>query len=423
VEYRFHQFIWRFRSLQRFSSNSPAEKYASNKKMRTQVGIIGAGPAGLFLSHLLERLGIESVVVEMHSRRYVEERIRAGVLEQGTVDLMHELGVGERLKRQGLQHGGIELRFGGRGHRIDFRELTNGKCVTIYAQHEVIKDLIAARLALGRPIHFEAEEVTVEDLESASPTIYFRASGVSEQLECDFIAGCDGFHGVCRPSIPEGVLKLYDRTYPFGWLGILAQAPPSSQELIYAYHERGFALLSMRSPEISRLYLQCDPEEDIELWPDERIWQELHKRLAAAGWKLTEGPIIQKGVTGMRSFVAEPMQFGKLFLAGDAAHIVPPTGAKGLNLAVADVRVLARALGEYYTNQKTELLARYSEICLRRVWKVQRFSWWMTSLLHRFANDSPFDQRRQVAELDYLTSSRAAAQTLAENYVGLPMED
>jgi p-hydroxybenzoate 3-monooxygenase len=391
--------------------------------MRTRVGIVGAGPAGLFLSLLLQRLGIESVVLEMHTRKYVEERIRAGVLEQGTVDLMHELGVGERLKRQGLQHGGIELRFAGRGHRIDFRELTGGKCVTIYAQHEVIKDLIAARLAANQPIIFEAEDVSVQGLESASPAIYFRGNGVAEHLQCDFIAGCDGFHGICRTSIPGGALQIYDRDYPFGWLGILAQAPPSSHELIYANHDRGFALLSMRSPEISRLYLQCEPDEDLALWSDERIWQELHKRLETKdGWQLTEGPIIQKGVTGMRSFVTEPMQFGKMFLAGDAAHIVPPTGAKGLNLAVADVRVLARALGEFYESGKTELLDRYSEICLRRVWKVQRFSWWMTSMLHRFANDNPFDQRRQIAELDYVTSSPAAAQTLAENYVGLPME-
>jgi p-hydroxybenzoate 3-monooxygenase len=393
------------------------------RKMRTQIGIVGAGPAGLFLSLLLQRLGIESVVLELHTRKYVEERIRAGVLEQGTVDLMHELGVGERLKRQGLQHGGIELRFNGSGHRIDFRELTGGKCVTIYAQHEVIKDLIAARLATNQPIIFEAEDVSVHGLEGASPTIHFRANGVSEQLQCDFIAGCDGFHGICRTSVPVGARQIYDRDYPFGWLGILAQAPPSSHELIYANHERGFALLSMRSPEISRLYLQCEPDEDLALWPDERIWQELHQRLATKdGWKLTEGPIIQKGVTGMRSFVTEPMQFGKMFLAGDAAHIVPPTGAKGLNLAVADVRVLARALGKFYEKRKMELLNRYSEICLRRVWKVQRFSWWMTSLLHRFANDNPFDQRRQIAELDYVTSSRAASQTLAENYVGLPMD-
>jgi len=391
--------------------------------MRTQVGIIGAGPAGLFLSLLLQRLGIESVVLEVHNRAYVEERVRAGLLEQGTVDLMHELGVGERLKRQGLQHGGIELRFAGRGHRIDFRNLTDGKCVTIYAQNEVIKDLIAARLAANHTILFEAENVSVENLEGAKPTIHFRSDGNAELLECDFIAGCDGFHGVCRTSIPSGALTIYDREYPFGWLGILAQAPPSSPELIYSYHQRGFALLSMRSAEISRLYLQCKPDEDIALWPDARVWEELHKRFATNdGWKLTEGPVMQRGVTGMRSFVTEPMQFGKLFLAGDAAHIVPPTGAKGLNLAVADVRVLARALGEFYTRGNTDLLARYSEICLRRVWKVQRFSWWMTSLLHRFTDDNRFDQRRQLAELDYLTSSRAAAQTLAENYVGLPME-
>jgi p-hydroxybenzoate 3-monooxygenase len=390
--------------------------------MRTKVGIVGAGPAGLVLALLLRRAGIDSVILELHRREYVEERIRAGVLEQGTVDLMHELGVGERLKRQGLQHGGIELRFSGRGHRIDFRELTNGKCVTIYAQHEVIKDLIAAQLAANQPIFFEAEDVTVDGLQSASPIIHFRANGVSEKIACDFIAGCDGFHGICRPSIPAEALTVYDRDYPFGWLGILAQAPPSSHELIYAYHDRGFALLSMRSPEISRLYLQCSPDEDIALWPDARIWEELHKRLAADGWKLTEGPIMQKGVTGMRSFVTEPMQFGKLFLAGDAAHIVPPTGAKGLNLAVADVRILARALEAFYANGDTAMLDRYSETCLRRVWKVQRFSWWMTSLLHRFADANSFDHKRQLAELDYVTSSRAAAQTLAENYVGLPMD-
>jgi len=392
--------------------------------MRTQVGIVGAGPAGLFLALLLQRLGIESVVLEIRTRQYVEERVRAGVLEQGTVDLMHELGVGDRLKRLGLEHGGIELRFSGRGHRIDFRDLTGGKCVTIYAQHEVIKDLIAARLSANLPIFFEVDDVSIAGLETALPSIRFRANGNPQQLDCDFIAGCDGFHGICRPSIPEGALKIFDRDYPFGWLGILAEAPPSSHELIYARHERGFALLSMRSPEISRLYLQCEPDEDISKWPDDRIWEELHHRLTTKdGWKLIEGPVVQKGVTGMRSFVAEPMQFGKLFLAGDAAHIVPPTGAKGLNLAVADVRVLARALGEYYASGQTEQLARYSEICLRRVWKVQRFSWWMTSMLHRFANDNPFDERRQLAELDYVTSSRAASQTLAENYVGLPMED
>jgi p-hydroxybenzoate 3-monooxygenase len=389
--------------------------------MKTQVAIIGAGPAGLFLSLLLERLGIESVILELHTRQYIEERVRAGLLEHGTVQLMHELGVGDRLRRQGLEHGGIELRFGGRGHRIDFRELANGKCVTIYAQHEVIKDLVAARLAANRPLFFETTEVALHDIEGKSPYVTFQHSGAAQRLDCDFVAGCDGFHGVCRAAIPAGVLTAYEREYPFGWLGILAQAPPSSPELVYAHHERGFALLSMRSPTVSRLYLQCAPDEDLAQWPEERVWSELHKRFATTdGWKLTEGPVTQKAVTGMRSYVAEPMQYGRLYLAGDAAHIVPPTGAKGLNLAVADVRVLAEALGEFYGKGSSERLERYSETCLRRVWKVQRFSWWMTQLLHRFPDESPFDRRRQLADLDYVTSSRAAAQTLAENYVGLP---
>ena len=390
--------------------------------MRTQVAIIGAGPAGLFLALLLERLGIESVILELHTRAYIEERVRAGLLEYPTVQLMHELGVGDRLRCQGLEHGGIELRFNGRGHRIDFRDLAAGKCVTIYAQHEVVKDLVAARLAANRPILFEVTDVALHALDSSSPYLTFTHNGLSERLDGDFIAGCDGFHGVSRPAIPEGVLTVFERDYPFGWLGILAEAPPSSKELIYAHHDRGFALLSMRSPEISRLYLQCAPDEDLSLWPDDRIWSELQERFSTHdGWKLTEGAVLQKGVTGMRSFVVEPMQFGRIFLAGDAAHIVPPTGAKGLNLAVADVRVLAEALGSFYVTGSSDLLTRYSETCLRRVWKVQRFSWWMTQLLHRFADESPFDHRRQLAELDYLTSSRAASQTLAENYVGLPI--
>jgi p-hydroxybenzoate 3-monooxygenase len=392
-------------------------------KIRTQVGIVGAGPAGLMLSHLLHLHGIESVVLEAASRKRIEERIRAGVLEQGTVELLVETGVGERLQRQGLFHGGIELRFSGTGHRIDFRELTGGKGVVIYAQHEVIKDLVAARLSAGGQIIFEANDVGIHGLDGPRPSIHFENEGSTHELLCDFIAGCDGFHGVCRPSIPEGVITGYEKIYPFGWLGILAQAPPSSDELIYAYHERGFALHSMRSPEISRLYLQCSPNEDLSEWPDERIWDELQHRFELSRhWRLIEGPILQKSVTGMRSFVAEPMQFGKLFLAGDSAHIVPPTGAKGLNLAIADVRVLVSGLREFYDSGKTELLNRYSEICLRRVWKVQRFSWWMTSMLHRHASTNPFDERRQIAELDYVTSSRAASQTLAENYVGLPME-
>src|SRR5215475_7062298 len=391
--------------------------------MKTQVGIVGAGPAGLVLSHLLANAGIESVVLESQTRQYTEERVRAGVLEQGTVDLLNELGLGERMMRQGLMHYGVELRFGGRGHRIDFAELTGGKGVMIYAQHEVIKDLVAARIARGGRVVFEAKDVCVERIESQRPVIRFIKDGIAQELECDFIAGCDGFHGICRDAIPKGILKTYDREYPFGWLGILAEAPPASHELIYANHERGFALMSMRSPKITRLYVQCKPDEDLNEWPDARIWEELHKRFTTRdGFKLTEGPVIQKGVTGMRSFVAEPMQYGRMFLAGDSAHIVPPTGAKGLNLAVADVRVLAAGLREFYVNGKRELLERYSEICLRRVWKVQRFSWWMTSMLHRFPEDSEFDRRRQMAELDYVTTSRAGAMTLAENYVGLPME-
>jgi len=389
---------------------------------RTQVGIVGAGPAGLVLSHLLHLDGIESLVIENRSRQYVEERVRAGVLEQGTVDLLSEMGVGERMKREGLVHYGIELRFNAKGHRIDFKELTGGKGITIYSQAEVVKDLTNARLASGGQVLFEVENVSVHDLTSSNPKIHYRKDSQDYEVTCDFIAGCDGFHGICRPSIPEGILTTYERVYPFGWLGILAEAPPSSDELIYTYHDRGFALLSMRTPQISRLYVQCDPEEDISLWPDDKIWQELETRLASDGWKLTKGPILQKGITGMRSFVVEPMRFGRLFLAGDSAHIVPPTGAKGLNLAVADVRVLARAFKAFYATGRNELLDTYSEVCLRRVWKVQRFSWWMTSMLHRFPGENPFDRRRQLAELDYVTSSRAASQSLAENYVGLPMD-
>ncbi|HTC46411.1 MAG TPA: 4-hydroxybenzoate 3-monooxygenase [Candidatus Aquilonibacter sp.] len=389
--------------------------------MRTQVGIVGAGPAGLLLSHLLHLQGIESVVLEYRSREYVQERVRAGVLEQNTVDLLTETGLGERMKRQGLVHHGIELRFGGRGHRIDFKELT-GRSITIYAQAEVVKDLIDTGLAAGGKIFFESEDVSIHDFNTTKPLIRFRKNGELHELSCDFIAGCDGFHGVCRPSVPDGVLTAYERIYPFAWLGILAQAPPSSEELAYSYHDRGFALLSMRTPQLSRLYVQVGNEEDIQNWPDERIWQELHIRLARNDWALTEGPIIQKSIAGMRSFVVEPMQYGQLFLAGDAAHIVPPTGAKGLNLAVADIRVLARGLAEFYRTGKRELLDSYSTTCLRRVWKVQRFSWWMTSMLHRFDTDNAFDRRRQVGELDYVTSSKAASQSLAENYVGLPFD-
>jgi len=388
--------------------------------MRTQVGIVGAGPAGLVLSQLLHREGIDSVVVEARSREYCEQRVRAGVLEQGTVELLTEMGVGDRMKREGLIHDGVEIRFNGRGHRIDFKELT-GRSITIYAQQEVVKDLIAARLAAKAEILFDTEDVSVHDFDSAEPKIRFIKNGEPAEIQCDFIAGCDGFHGVCRPSIAKA-LTLYERVFPFAWLGILAAAPPSSEELIYCYHERGFALLSMRSPEITRLYLQCAPDEDLAKWSDEKIWAELQTRLATQGGnKLTEGEILQKGVTGMRSFVADPMQHGRLFLAGDAAHIVPPTGAKGLNLAVADVRVLARAIAEFYRSGNSDLLDHYSERCLRRVWLVQRFSLWMTTTLHRFPGSDSFEEHRQRADLDYLTSSRAAAQAFAENYVGLPM--
>jgi p-hydroxybenzoate 3-monooxygenase len=375
------------------------------------------------LSHLLHRAGIESVVVENRSRPYVQERVRAGVLEQGTVDLMNETGLGARLDREGLVHRGIELRFARHGHRIDLFELTGGKAITIYGQNKVVEDLTDVRLAAGGRIFFAAEDVSVHGFDSPAPSIRFRAGGEAVELQCDFIAGCDGFHGVCRPSIPTGVLAEFDRVYPFAWLGMLAQVEPSSEELIYSRHERGFALHSMRSPDLTRLYLQVARDEEIGNWPDQRIWDELERRLETNdGFTLKRGPIVQKGITPMHSFVIEPMQYGNLFLAGDAAHIVPPTGAKGLNLAIADVRVLARALSDFYTNGSRTGLEGYSENCLRRVWKVQRFSWWMTSMLHRFEDENPFDQRRQLAELEYVAGSRAAAQSLAENYVGLPLD-
>ena len=391
--------------------------------MRTQVGIVGAGPAGLLLSHLLHLEGIDSVVLERYSRQYVEERNRAGVLEQTTVDLLSASGVGDRLKREGLLHHGIKLSFDGRHHRIDFTELTGGRAITVYGQHEVLKDLISARLEAGGVVFFDTSNVAVRDIDGASPKISFHHDSVDRELTCDFIAGCDGSHGVCKPSIPAGALTIFERSYPFAWLGILAAAPPASEELVYAYHQRGFALFSMRTPQITRLYLQCSPDEAIADWSDDRIWQELRARLETRdGWRAAEGPILQKSITGMRSLVVEPMQYGRMFLAGDAAHIVPPTGAKGLNLAVADVHVLARAISAYYKSGDRRLLDEYSATCLRRVWKVQRFSWWMTAMLHRFEGDSGFEQRRQLAELDYVTSSRAAATALAENYVGLPLE-
>ncbi len=389
--------------------------------MQTQVGIVGAGPAGLFLSHLLYMRGISSVIVETKSRAYIEARVRAGVLEQGTVETLEEMGIAERMHRERLVHRGIQISFGGKRHHIDFAELT-GKGVTIYGQHEVVKDLVAARLGTGAEIVFDVEDTSLHDLDSDQPKIRYRKDGAAHEIRCDFIAGCDGFHGVSRASIPAEILRTYERVYSFGWLGILAEAPTTNEELVYANHERGFALYSMRSPEITRLYIQCRADEDLNEWPDDRIWEELHTRLETGdGWTVAEGPVLQKGIAPLRSFVTEPMHYGRLFLAGDAAHIVPPTGAKGLNLAVADIRVLTEALAQFYHSGKGELLDAYSAICLDRIWKVQRFSLWMTSMLHRFDGETAFDRHVQLAELAYVTSSRAASSSLAENYIGLPL--
>ena len=409
--------------------------------MRTQVAIIGAGPAGLMLGHLLHLRGIDSVILEDRSREYVIERVRAGVLEQGTVDLLTEAGVGDRLQREGMRHEGIYIAFAGWRHRIDMAGLTGGRAITIYGQNRVVEDLIEARIGTGRPLLFGVSDVTPLDLTGKTPVVRYGAPAGEaspgavategkraprtdmRELRCDFVAGCDGFHGVCRPSIPASHLRTCEREYPFAWLGILARAAPSSDELVYSCHERGFALFSMRSPEVTRLYLQCAPDERLDDWPDERIWSELRMRLRTEdGWAPNEGEIIQKGITGMRSFVAEPMAYGGLFLAGDSAHIVPPTGAKGLNLAMADVKRLADALAEYYATGSERLLDTYSDRGLRRTWRAQRFSWWMTTMLHRGPEESEFDRRRQLAELDYLVSSEAAMTSLAENYVGWELD-
>jgi p-hydroxybenzoate 3-monooxygenase len=389
--------------------------------MRTQVAIIGAGPAGLMLSHLLHLAGISSVIVESRTRESIEATIRAGVLEQNTVDLMVETGVGERLKREGFNHHGFHLRFGGVSHRIDLHGLT-GRSVTVYPQHEVLKDLIAARLDAGGEIVFSAHDVSVHDVTSSPRVRFVTAEGEAQELAADYIAGCDGSYGPSREAMPEGERRDFLRVYPFGWFGILTKAPPSSNELIYARHDLGFALISTRSPGVQRMYFQCDPAERVEDWSQDRIWAELQMRVAGNGFHLKEGPIFQKNVVPMRSYVREPMQYGRLFIAGDAAHTVPPTGAKGLNLAVADVFVLARGLERFYASGTTEGLEAYTRTALRRIWRAQHFSWWMTSMLHRFEGASEFDLRRQLAELDLVTSSTAAATTIAENYTGLPLE-
>jgi p-hydroxybenzoate 3-monooxygenase len=389
--------------------------------MRTQVAIIGAGPAGLLLSHLLRLQGIESVVVEMRSREYCENRIRAGVLEHGTVDTLNEAGLGERMRSEGLLHHGIDLLFERQRHRIDMTSLTGGRAITVYGQHEVVRDMIAAAQQHGHAPYFDVSEVSLHDLESAHPKVLFTHDGTRHTLDCDYVAGCDGFHGISRGAIPADVLRTYERVYPYAWLGILADARPSADELVYAHHERGFALFSMRSPDVTRLYLQCRPDEKLDEWSDDRIWDELFARFENdEGWLPNRGRITQKGVTPMRSFVTEPMQYGRLFLAGDAAHIVPPTGAKGMNLAVADVRVLSKALAARYRDNRTDLLEAYSTHCLERVWRAEHFSYFMTNMLHPSFDETPFVNRLKMSELKYVSSSHAASSALAENYVGLP---
>jgi p-hydroxybenzoate 3-monooxygenase len=392
-------------------------------RTRTQVGIVGAGPAGLLLSHLLALRGIDSVLIELRSREYCEARQRAGVLEDGSVALLRDAGVAGRLDQQGLEHGGIYLQFSGERHHINFRDLTGGRSVTVYAQTEVVKDLIARRLADGGPgaIEFCVTDIEVTDLDTNQPALrYTDASGSRQEITCDAIAGCDGFHGICRRAIPPSALTTWERDYPYAWLGILADVPPSTDELIYAHHADGFALHSLRSPTVSRLYLQVDTGEDIAAWPDDRIWAELSRRFELPGWTLDQGPVLDKGITPMRSFVSAPMRYGRLFLAGDAAHIVPPTGAKGLNLALADVAVLAPALdGLLHSDDK--LAAAYSARCLERVWRSTHFSWWMTTMLHRTPGADAMASQLQLSQLRYVVSSRAAATSLAENYTGIAL--
>ncbi|RMR06375.1 4-hydroxybenzoate 3-monooxygenase [Pseudomonas savastanoi pv. glycinea] len=392
--------------------------------MKTQIAIIGCGPSGLLLGQLLQRAGIDNVIVERKNPEHILSRIRAGVLEQGTVDLLREAGVSQRLDSEGLPHDGFQLAFDGRTKRIDLHGLTGGKHVTVYGQTEVTRDLLQARDAAGAVSFFDASNVVPHDMKTDAPYLTFEHEGQSIRLDCEYIAGCDGFHGVSRQSIPAEAVEVFERVYPFGWLGVLADTPPVSEELIYARHERGFALCSMRSPTRTRYYVQVDAGEKIEDWLDERFWDELKHRLPAdVANRLVTGPSIEKSIAPLRSFVVEPMQYGRLFLLGDAAHIVPPTGAKGLNLAASDVNTLYRILLKVYREGRTDLLQRYSEICLRRVWKAERFSWWMTSMLHRFPDNDSFSQRLQQTELDYFVGSDAGRRSIAENYVGLPFED
>ncbi|MES2686611.1 MAG: 4-hydroxybenzoate 3-monooxygenase [Pseudomonadota bacterium] len=391
--------------------------------MRTQVGIVGAGPAGLMLSHMLHLEGIESVIIERASRVHVQSRLRAGVLEHGTVDMLKALGLGERIGKLGLEQHAIDFRFGGESHRLDFHQATNGRSAWVYPQHELVADLMNARTQAGAQIFFETPVTRIDGLQTRQPTVHFEQDGEPRELRCDFVVGCDGFRGICRDAIPEQVLKTYERVYPFGWLGILAEAPAPTREITWGCHEEGFAMLSIRSPSVTRLYLQCAPDDDPDNWSDDHIWSELHKRLDVPGMPpINEGKITQKGVTAMRSFLAEPMQFGQLFLAGDAAHIVPPTGAKGLNSAMADVKVLGRGLVEKYKRGDGDLLERYSQICLRRMWLVQRFSAGLCTMVHQFPGDNTFVRRLQRADLDYMTGSVAGRLAFSENFTGLPIE-
>ncbi len=391
--------------------------------IKTQVGIIGAGPAGLLLSHMLHLQGIESFIIEQRSREDIEATIKAGVLEHPTVELLKQIGVGERMVKEGYVHNGIELSFGGKRHRIDLPELTGGKSITVYPQHEVIKDLVAAVLANGTTIEFGVSDVSLHDLESTQPGIRYTKNGEAQEIRADFIGGCDGFHGPSRQAIPANLREEHTKVYPCGWFGILCEAPPSSDELIYAQSDRGFVLVSTRTPTVQRLYFQCDPKDSVDNWSDERIWAEFRARLANDdGWEIKEGPIFQKGIIAMRSFVCETMQHGRLFLAGDSAHIVPPTGAKGLNLAAGDVVLLTRAISDFYRNNNQEGLAGYSTRAVKRVWRGEHFSWWMTNMLHDFEGEDTITRRFRRSQLEYVVSSRAAAASLAENYVGVPFE-